>query len=51
MLLALLKRLFSQTTYSSELEDYIVSKNPQNAADVEHYEKEFNYKITQGKFI
>ncbi len=51
MLLALFKRLFSPITYSSELESYIVSKNPQNAADVEHFERQFNYKITQGKFI
>ena len=50
-MLAILKRLFSLTTYSSELEGYIVSRNPKNAADVEHFTKEFEYKISQGKFI
>jgi hypothetical protein len=39
-------RLFDQTgqsTYGSELEQYIVSKCPQSAAEIEHWAQQFDY--------
>jgi len=53
-MLAILERLaemFPKQHYQSELERYISSKFPQNAADIEHYTKEYEYKISQGKII
>jgi hypothetical protein len=36
-------------TYGSELETYIVSKNPQNTYDVEAFARDYDYKNkTQG---
>ncbi len=52
-MLGLLERLaemFPRQHYQSQLESYICSRYPQNAADVEHFTKEFEYK-TQGRFI
>lgn len=46
-----LAEMFPQQHYQSELERYITARRPQNAADIEHYTKEFEYKISQGKFI
>ncbi len=37
-----LKELFS-SQYKSDVENYIESKNPKNAADVEHYIKQWTY--------
>lgn len=42
---------FSQQNYSSALERYIVSKNPQNNAEVETFEREFHEKLLQGKIL
>jgi hypothetical protein len=42
---------FSQRNYSSDLERYIISKNPQNTAHVEALEREFNEKLLQGRFL
>lgn len=42
---------FSQQNYSSALERYIVSKNPQNNAEVETLEREFHEKLLQGKIL
>lgn len=53
-MLTLLERLaemFPKQHYQSELEHYIASKFPQNAADVEHWSREYEYKISQGKII
>jgi hypothetical protein len=50
-MLELFKRWLSQYTQHSELERYISSKHPQNAADVEHYEREFNTKLSQGRLL
>jgi hypothetical protein len=52
-MLSLLERLaemFPRQHYQSELDRYISSRFPQNAADVEHFTKEFEYK-TQGRFL
>jgi len=46
-----LAEMFPKQHYQSELERYISSKHPQHAADVEHFTKEFEQKISQGKFI
>lgn len=53
MMLVLLERLaemFPKQHYQSELEQYVCSKYPQSAADVEHYTKEFEYR-KQGSFV
>lgn len=44
MLANLLKRLgemFPGNDYQSRLEQYIINRNPQNAADVEHWERQY----------
>ena len=54
MMFSLLERLaemFPTQHYQSELDRYITSRHPQHASDVEHYTKEFEYKLSQGKFI
>lgn len=50
-MLELLKRWFAQQTQHSALERYIASKHPQSAADVEHYEREFNTRLSQGRLL
>ena len=46
-----IKHWLSQSTYYSELDRYIVSKHPQSAAEVEHWEREFNNQLSQGKIL
>jgi len=46
-----LAEMFPKSHYQSELDRYISNRHPQNAADVEHFTKEFEYKYTQGKFL
>ena len=46
-----LAEMFPKAHYQSELDRYISNRHPQNAADVEHFTKEFEYKYSQGKFI
>ena len=44
MLANLLERLaemFPGSDYQSRLEQYIANRNPQNAADVEHWERQY----------
>jgi hypothetical protein len=46
MLVNLLERLaemFPGSDYQSRMENYIVNHNPQTAADVEHWERQYNY--------
>lgn len=50
-LLERLAEMFPKQHYQSELDRYITLRHPQNAADVEHFTKEFEYKTSQGKFI
>ena len=46
-----LAEMFPRQHYQSELERYITGRFPKNPADVEHFTKEFEYKISQGKTI
>jgi predicted transcriptional regulator with HTH domain len=46
-----LSEMFPKQHYQSELDRYVTLRHPQNAADVEHFTKEFEYKISQGKLI
>ena len=48
-LLERLAEMFPKQHYQSELDRYISSRRPQNAADVEHYTKEFEQRT--GRFI
>ena len=53
-MLGILERLaemFPKQHYQSELDRYITNRHPKNAADVEHFTKEFESRISQGKFI
>ena len=40
-LLERLAELFPDSDYQSRLERYIASRNPQTAADVEHWERQY----------
>jgi hypothetical protein len=40
-----------QTTYGSELERYIVSKNPGSAAEIDHWTKQFDQNQTQRSWL
>lgn len=43
-----LQSIFPTRSYASELEEYIESRRPQSAADIERYSKEYSQKISQG---
>ena len=46
MLANLLQRLaemFPGSDYQSRMENYIANRNPQSAADVEHWERQYHY--------
>ena len=46
MLAKLLERLaemFPDSDYQTRLERYIANRNPQSAADVEHWERQYHY--------
>jgi len=50
LMLSLIERLsemFPQQHYQSELDRYISARHPQNAADVEHFTKEFEHRTLQ----
>jgi hypothetical protein len=49
-LLERLAEMFPTQHYQTELDRYISSRFPQNAADVEHFTKEFEYR-NQGGFL
>ena len=42
-LLHSLKEIFSAENYHHRLEKYITDHNPQTAADVEHWERQYHY--------
>lgn len=48
-MLKFLKELLELNNLSA-LELYIASKNPQNAADIERYSREYHEKATRGYF-
>lgn len=43
--------LFTPTTYGSQLEAYITQHRPQNGADVERLQKEYDQIATRGGFL
>jgi len=42
---------FSTNTYGTELEKYIVSRNPQDAGDIERLTHEFTRKQSDWRFL
>jgi hypothetical protein len=42
-LLERLAEMFPGSDYQSRLEQYITNRNPQSAADVEHWERQYHY--------
>lgn len=42
-LLAVFKKLFTDQTYGQSLQNYIANRNPQTPADVEFFEKQWQY--------
>lgn len=50
-ILGALLSLFNSTTYGSQLEEYIAQHRPQNGADVERLQKEYDLKVTKGGFL
>jgi hypothetical protein len=44
MLSKLIKKWFSTISYQSDIESFILSRNPQDICDVERLMKEYNYK-------
>lgn len=46
-IIELIKSWFTPTTYQSELEQFIVSHNPQNTAHIEALEREYSYRLSQ----
>lgn len=50
-LLERLAEMFPKSHYQSELDRFITNKHPQNAADVEHFTKEFEYKHSKGGLV
>lgn len=51
MLAKLFKQWFKPTTYSSELESYIINRNPQNGGDIERLTRQYDFYISQGKTL
>ena len=47
-LLERLAEMFPKQDYQTRLEQYITSHGPQTAADVEHWEREYNYRQSGG---
>lgn len=53
-LLTVFKKLFTDQTYGESLQNYITSRNPQSPADVEFFEKQWQYsniKNTGGQWL
>lgn len=50
-MLGALRSLFKTNTYGSELEQYIVSHNPQNTCDVENLTREYEATMLSGRFL
>lgn len=46
-LVAIINSLFRQRTYQNELEQYIISKNPQTTYDVEMLTREYDRKLVE----
>ena len=39
-----LAEMFPEENYQTRLEQYIISRDPKSAADIEQFEREFTYK-------
>lgn len=50
-MLEFIKKLFNFSSYRSELECYILSKNPVDQIQIEQLEREYNQKLAEGKII
>lgn len=50
-MLTFIKRLFTQASYRSELERYIISHNPQNGGDIERLTKQYDTTLSQGRLL
>jgi predicted transcriptional regulator with HTH domain len=46
-----LAEMFPRQHYQSELDRYITSRYPQNAADVDHFTKEFEHRMSGRSFV
>ncbi len=46
-----LAEMFPKSHYQSELDRFISSKHPKNAADVEHFTKEYEHRTTGRNFV
>jgi hypothetical protein len=46
-LLTVFKKLFTDQSYGNTLQNYIASRNPQSPADVEFYERQWQYGNTR----
>jgi len=42
-LLHRLAEIFPGNSYQSRMENYIANRNPQNAADIEHLQRQYQY--------
>jgi len=49
--LTALRRIFIPRTYASDLEEYIESRRPQSTSDIDQYSREYNQKISKGKWL
>ena len=47
-LLAVFKKLFSDQTYGRQLETYIISRHPQNEADIERLTQQYQQRNSGG---
>jgi hypothetical protein len=50
-MLAFIKSWFKPTTYSSELESYIINHNPQNGGDIERLTRQYDTQLSQGRIL
>lgn len=51
MLLSFIKNWFKPTTYSSDLESYIINHNPQNGGDIERLTRQYDTQLSQGRIL
>lgn len=53
-ILTYLKKIFKQSdasSYGSELEQYIISKCPQSAAEIDYWTRQFDHRNTQRSWL
>ena len=42
------KSIIAPTNYQTEIEKFIVSKNPKSVADIDHWAREYTYSTIKG---